>query len=187
MAAVTTPQEVEVPAPGTYEVDPGHSSVSFSARHLMVSKVRGRFAVTGGRLVVGENAEDSSVEAVIDAASVHSGDAQRDEHLRSADFFEVENYPSITFRSTGVEHHGNGEFTLHGDLTVRDVTKPVELEGEYLGTEDSPFGDTRAGFSAATEINRKDWGLGWNVALETGGLLVGEKIKLDIDIEAIKK
>jgi polyisoprenoid-binding protein YceI len=187
MAAVTTPQEVQVPAPGTYAVDPGHSSVSFSARHLMVSKVRGRFAVTGGELVVGENAEDSTVVAEIDAASVHSGDAKRDEHLRSADFFEVEQYPTITFRSTRVENHGDGEFTLHGDLTVRDVTKPVALKGEYLGTQDSPFGDTRSGFSASTEINRKDWGLGWNVALETGGLLVGDKITLDIDVEAIKQ
>jgi polyisoprenoid-binding protein YceI len=153
----------------------------------MVSKVRGRFGVTGGRLVVGANAEDSTVVAEIDATSVHTGDPKRDEHLRSADFFLVEQYPVITFRSTRVENHGNGEFTLHGDLTVRDVTKAVELEGEYLGTQDSPFGDTRAGFSASTEINRKDWGVDFNVALETGGLLVGEKIKLDIDIEAIKQ
>jgi polyisoprenoid-binding protein YceI len=153
----------------------------------MVSKVRGRFAVTGGELVVGANPEDSTVVAEIDVTSVHSGDAKRDEHLRSADFFDVDNYPTITFRSTRIEHHGDGEFTLHGELTVRDVTKPVALEGEYLGTQDSPFGDTRAGFSAQTEINRKDWGVNWNVALETGGLLVGDKIKLDIDVEAIKQ
>ena len=187
MATTSTTREVQVPEAGTYAIDPSHSSVSFSARHLMVSKVRGRFSVTGGELRVGTNPQDSAVVADIDAASVESGDAKRDEHLRSADFFEVDKYPTITFRSTRVVHDGHGEFTLHGDLTVRDVTKPVVLRGEYLGTQDSPFGDTRAGFSAQTEINRKDWGVEWNVALETGGLLVGDKIKLDIDIEAIKQ
>jgi polyisoprenoid-binding protein YceI len=187
MATTNTTQEIQVPASGTYAIDPSHSSVSFSARHLMVSKVRGRFAVTGGELTVGADPEDSAVVATIDAASVHSGDAKRDEHLRSADFFDVEQYPTITFRSTRVVHDGHGEFSLYGDLSVRDVTKPVVLRGEYLGTQDSPFGDTRAGFSASTEINRKDWGIDFNVALETGGLLVGDKIKLDIDVEAIKQ
>ena len=175
------------PASGTYAIDPSHSSVSFSARHLMVSKVRGRFGVSGGEIVIDDNHAASAVNAVIEVASVASGDAKRDEHLRSADFFDAERYPTITFRSTGVDDHRDGTFALHGDLTVRDVTKRVTLAGEYLGTQQSPWGDTRIGFSAETEVNRKDWGLEWNVALETGGLLVGDKIKLAIDIEAIRQ
>jgi polyisoprenoid-binding protein YceI len=183
----TETQSSLLPAPGTYAIDASHSSVTFSARHLMVSKVRGRLAVTGGAIVVSDQPEHSSVEATIDAASVQSGDPKRDEHLRSPDFFDAENYPEISFRSLRVVNKGDGEFTLVGDLTVRNVTKPVELDGEYLGTQDSPFGDTRIGFTAETEVNRKDWGLEWNMALETGGVLVGEKIKLTIDIEAIKQ
>ena len=175
------------PVAGTYELDPSHSVVSFSARHLMVSKVRGRLAVTGGTLTIADDAEQSSVEATIAAASVDSGDAKRDEHLRSPDFFDVDQYPTITFRSTRVEDGGDGEFTLHGDLTVRDVTKAVVLEGEYLGASQSPWGSSVIGFTAETEVNRKDWGLEWNVALEAGGVLVGDKIKLTIDAEAVKQ
>jgi len=176
-----------VPAAGTYALDPTHSYVSFTARHLMVTKVRGRFPVVDGSLVIAGDPERSSVEAKIDAAAVESGDAKRDEHLRSADFFDAEQYPHVVFRSTKVENHGDGEFTLHGDLTVRDVTRPVVLQGEYLGSQASPWGDTRIGFTAETEINRKDWGIEWNVALETGGVLVGDKIKLVIDAEWIKQ
>jgi polyisoprenoid-binding protein YceI len=175
------------PAAGSYALDHSHSHVAFSARHLMVTKTRGRFPVIDGKLVVADDPEQSYVEAVIGAAGVESGDAKRDEHLRSADFFDTDNYPTITFRSTKVENHGAGEFTLYGDLTVRDVTKPVTLQGEYLGTQDSPFGDTRVGFSAETEVSRKEWGLEWNMALETGGVLVGDKVKLAIDAEWIKQ
>ncbi len=185
--ATTETQSLTTPAPGTYAIDESHSVVSFSARHLMVSKVRGRFAVTGGSLVIDAEPARSSVEAIIDVASVHSGDPKRDEHLRSADFFDVEHYPTATFRSTKVEDHGDGEFTLTGDLTIRDVTDPVVLRGEYLGTTLSPWGDTRIGFTAETEVNRRDWGLEWNVALESGGFVVGDKIKLTIDVEAIKQ
>ena len=175
-----------VPTAGSYELDQSHSHVSFSARHLMVTKVRGRFPVTAGKLVIGEDAEQSSVEATIDVAAVDSGDPKRDEHLRNADFFDVENHPTVSFRSTNVENHGDGEFTLVGDLTVKGTTRPVTLQGEYLGSQASPWGDTRVGFSAETEISRKDWGLEWNVALETGGVLVGDKIKLTIDAEWVK-
>ena len=118
-------------------------------------------------------------------ASVNSGDAARDEHLLSPDFFDVEHYPTITFRSTKVVAAGDGGYRLTGELTIKDVTRPVTLDLEYLGTVDSPFGDTRAGFSASTEINRKDWGLNWNMALEAGGVVVGEKVKLNIDAETI--
>jgi polyisoprenoid-binding protein YceI len=188
MTTTHTPTSVEtVPAAGTYALDPAHSYVSFTARHLMVTKVRGRFPVVDGNLVISEDPEQSSVEAKIDTGAVESGDAKRDEHLRSADFFDVERYPHVVFRSTKVENHGGGDFTLHGNLTVRDVTGPVVLRGEYLGTQVSPWGDTRIGFSAETEINRKDWGIEWNVTLETGGVLVGDKIKLAIDAEWIKQ
>lgn len=187
--ATTAPssQTRTIPAPGTYTIDPSHSSVSFSARHLMVSKVRGRFAVTAGTIVVGEHATDSSVEAVVDAASVHSGDSARDEHLRSDDFFATESFPTIEFRSFAVDNRGDGEFTLTGDLTVRGVTRPVVLEGEYLGTQETPFGDTRIGFTAETEVSRKQWGLEWNMAIEAGGVVVSDKVKLIIDVEAIRQ
>jgi polyisoprenoid-binding protein YceI len=174
------------PATGTYTIDPGHSSVSFTGRHLMVSKVRGRFNVEGGTVTIAENPEQSSVEATINVRSVQSGELKRDEHLRSADFFDAETYPTITFRSTKVEDHGDGEFTLYGDLTVRDITKPVTLQGEYLGSSESPWNTSVIGFTAETEVNRKDWGLNWNVTLEAGGVLVGDKIKLVIDAEAVK-
>ena len=187
MATTQHESRTYAPAAGRYAVDESHSSVTFTARHLMVSKVRGRFAVTGGEIVVSDEPAKSQVDATIDAASVTSGDPKRDDHLRSADFLDVEQYPSITFTSSEVEDHGDGTFTLHGDLAVRDVTRPVNLRGEYLGTEQSPWGDTRIGFTAETEVNRKEWGLEWNVALETGGFLVGDKIKLEIDVEAIKQ
>jgi polyisoprenoid-binding protein YceI len=185
----TTPsQDVRnVPAPGSYALDLSHSHVSFSARHLMVTKVRGRIPVTAGHLVIGADAQQSSVEATIDVSGVESGDPKRDEHLRSADFFDAEKHPNVTFRSTKVEDHGNGEFTLTGDLTVRDVTRSVILQGEFLGSQVSPWGDTRIGFTAETEVNRKDWGIEWNMALETGGVLVGDKVKLTIDAEWVRE
>jgi polyisoprenoid-binding protein YceI len=175
------------PAAGSYALDQSHSQVSFSARHLMVTKVRGRFPVTAGHLEIAEDPTQSSVEATIDVSAVDSGDPKRDEHLRSADFFDAEQYPTATFRSTRVHDRGDGEFTLEGELTFRDSTRPVTLQGEYLGSQDSPWGDTRVGFTAETEINRKDWGLSYNVALETGGVLVGDKIKLTIDAEWVKQ
>jgi polyisoprenoid-binding protein YceI len=175
------------PAAGSYALDQSHSHVSFSARHLMVTKVRGRFPVIAGHLDISEDPTQSSVVATIDVSAVDSGDPKRDEHLRSADFFDAENYPTVAFRSTRVHDRGDGEFTLEGELTVRDSTRPVTLQGEFLGSQQSPWGDTRVGFTAETEINRKDWGLEWNVALEAGGVLVGDKIKLTIDAEWVKE
>ena len=185
MAAIPQQQHDYAPAPGTYALDTTHSYVSFTARHLMVTKVRGRFPVTEGRLVIAADPAASAVEATIDLAAVESGDPKRDEHLRSADFFDTESHQYATFRSSHLDDHQNGEFTLYGDLTIKGVTRPVELKGEYLGTQASPWGDTRVGFSAETEVSRKDWGLNWNVALETGGVVVGDKIKLVIDAEWI--
>jgi polyisoprenoid-binding protein YceI len=187
MAATQTQPSTVVPTPGTYALDPTHSYVAFTARHLMVTKVRGRFPVTEGELVVDADPERSSVHTTIDVSAVESGDPNRDEHLRSADFFDTEQHRYATFTSTNVEDHGDGEFVLHGDLTIRGVTRPVALKGEYLGTQASPWGDTRIGFSAETEVSRKEWGLEWNLALETGGVVVGDKIKLVIDAEWIKQ
>jgi polyisoprenoid-binding protein YceI len=183
--AHTEPLVPDAPAPGTWALDPAHTDVTFTARHLMVTKVRGRFPLGAGTVTIAENPLESSVEATVDVARVDSGDAGRDEHLRSADFFDTEHHPTVSFRSTKVEDAGDGSYRLTGDLTIRDVTRPVTLDLEYLGTISSPWGEQRAGFSATTEVSRKEWGLEWNVALEAGGVVVGDKVRLHIDAEAI--
>jgi polyisoprenoid-binding protein YceI len=174
-----------LPVSGTWDIDTTHTDVSFTARHLMVTKVRGRFPVASGSITISENPLESSVFAVIDVAGVNSGESGRDDHLRNADFFEVDKWPTATFRSTKVEDEGDGDYKVTGDLTIKDVTHPVTLDLEYLGTIASPFGDQRAGFTASAEISRKDWGLNFNMALEGGGVVVGDKIKLNIEAEAI--
>ena len=151
----------------------------------MVSKVRGRFTDFTGTITIAEQPLDSSVEAVAQVASITTNDEQRDGHLKSGDFLDVENYPTITFRSTSVRKDGS-DYVLLADVTIKDVTKAVEFELEYEGTEKDPWGGTRIGFSAEAEINRKDFGMEWNMVLETGGLLVGEKVKLTVDVEAVK-
>jgi polyisoprenoid-binding protein YceI len=178
---------IALPEPGEWQLDPVHTSVEFVARHLMVSKVRGRFTNASGTIHIAENPAESWVEVEVDADSVESGDEKRDGHLRSPDFFDVERYPKITFRSTRLEGESPGHFLLHGDLTVHGVTRPVTLEAEYHGWTPSPLGDRRAGFSATTEVDREDFGLTWNVAVEAGGVLVGKKAKLEFEIEAIKQ
>ena len=171
--------------PGTWTIDASHTTVGFTARHLMITKVRGRFGAVEGAATIEEDRLQSSVQATIELASIDTGDAGRDEHLRGADFFDVANHPSITFASTGIKEDG-GDFVLFGDLTIKGITKPVELDLEFDGVSGDPWGGTRAGFTAEGEINRKDWGLEWNVALEGGGVLVGEKIKLSLDVELVK-
>jgi len=171
--------------PGTWTVDPSHSTVGFVARHLMVTKVRGRFASFTGTLTIAEDALRSSVQASVDMASVATGDDGRDGHVKSADFFDVENFPTMTFTSTSITAKGD-DYELAGDLTIKGVTKPVVFELEFEGVNTDPWGNTKAGFSAEAEINRKDWGLEWNVALDTGGMLVSEKIKVQLDIQAAK-
>jgi len=171
--------------PGTWNVDPSHSTISFVARHLMITKVRGSFKTFTGAITVAEDRLSSTVNASIDVASVYTGDDGRDGHLKSADFFDVENNPTMTFTSTVVKQDG-GDFLLVGDLTIKGITKPVELELEFEGVNTDPWGNVKAGFSASTEINRKDWDLGWNVALEAGGFVVGDKVKLELDIQAVK-
>ena len=171
--------------PGTWTVDPSHSSVSFVARHLMVSKVRGSFGSFSGTITIAEDLLASSVEATLDVASISTGDDGRDEHLRSGDFFDLEQFPTWTLTSTGLRADGD-DYVMTADLTIKGVTRPVEFEVEFEGTATDPWGNTKAGFEAKTEINRKDFGLEWNVALEAGGVLVGEKVKIELDIQAVK-
>jgi polyisoprenoid-binding protein YceI len=180
-------QGLQIPEAGTYALDQGHTTVEFVGRHLMITKVRGRFTDFDGKVVIGETPDQSSVEVTINAASVNSGDDSRDNHLRSPDFLDVERYPTIAFRSTSVEIDPDGSAKVTGDLTVKDVTRPVTLDVEFDGAQPDPWGGQRLGFSAATEINREDWGLTWNVALETGGVLVGKKIRLEFNVEAVKQ
>ena len=170
---------------GTWKFDPVHSEVEFTARHMMVSKVRGRFDRFDGTITIAEDQLDSSVEVSIDAASINSHDPQRDGHLRSPDFLDVEQFPTIAFRSRRVRVADSG-FIVEGDLTIHGQSRPVDLALEFNGVSPDPYGGIRAGFSASTEISRKAFGLEWNVALEAGGFLVGDKVKIAIEVEAIK-
>lgn len=183
--AVREIEGVELPPAGRYELDSTHTQVEFVARH-MLTKLRGRFTAFDGTLIVGDTLEDSSVEVVIQAASVQTNEGRRDEHLRGADFFQVETYPVLAFTSTGVRHLGGNAFELDGDLTIKATTRPVTLRGEFLGWGQDPYGNTVFSASVATEIDREDWDLTWNVAVETGGFLVGKKVGIEIDVEARK-
>jgi polyisoprenoid-binding protein YceI len=176
-----------IPAAGTYQLDAAHKRVGFVARHMMVSKVRGEFAEATATITVAEDPLQSSVTATIQAASITTGQNDRDNHLRSGDFLESEKYPVLTFVSTAVKSHDGNEFVLVGDLTIKDVTKQVELEVEYEGAARSPYGFDVFGFSASTEIDREEFGLTWNAALEAGGVMVGKKVKIEIEGEAIRQ
>lgn len=183
------PTEAIADLSGTYTVDASHSRLGFTARHAMVTNVKGNFGEFDGTVVIdAENPSASSARLTIQVASVSTGSADRDNHLRSADFFDVENHPTWTFVSTGVEDvdREDGTFTLVGDLTIRDITKPVRIALTFDGSAKDPFGNFRAGFEGKAVVNRKDWDLTWNAALETGGVLVSEKIKLDFDVSLVK-
>jgi len=178
---------LDIPAAGTYELDPAHTRVGFVVRHLMVSKVRGQFAQASATITIGEDPLQSAVSASITTLSIETGQTDRDNHLRSGDFFEAEKYPTIEFRSTGIKSHAGAEFVLDGELTIKDVTKPVELVVEFEGATTSPYGQAVFGFSATTEIDREDWGLTYNMALESGGVMIGKKVKIEIEGEAIRQ
>ncbi len=171
-------------AAGTWTIDPSHSEVGFTVRHLMVSKVRGRFTTFEGAIVVGADELASSVTASIDVSSINTSDENRDNHLRGADFFEAETYPTMTYRSTSVVAKGGG-YVVEGELTLHGVTKPVTLDLDFEGVGADPWGGTRAGFSASGEINRKDFGVDISMPLDGGGVVVGDKIKINLEIEAI--
>lgn len=172
---------------GTYAIDPGHSEIAFTARHAMVTKVRGVFREVEGTIVVADDLAASTATATFQSASVDTGNADRDGHLRTGDFFEAEAHPAITFTSTAVRELQGSTFVLDGDLTIKGVTHPVSLDVESFGTAQDPFGNTRAGFSARTEIEREQWGLTFNAALETGGVLVSRRIGIELEISAVKQ
>ncbi len=174
-----------VPVAGAYDIDGAHTSAEFVGRHLMITTVRGRFTDVNGRITIAAEPEASHVEFEIGAASLASGNADRDTHLKSADFFDVDRFPTITFRSTSVTALADNTWEVVGDLTVRDTTRPVTLQVDFDGADVSPLGDERIGFSAATDVNREDFGLTWNMALETGGLLVGKTARIELAVQAI--
>ena len=181
----TTLAPTRIPT-GTWAVDPSHSRVEFQVKHLGIANVRGHFTQFGGALEVGE---DGSIKAygTVDASSVNTNDEKRDEHLRSADFFGTGDHPQLVFRGTRVEHIPGPAFRVHGDLTMKGVTRPVVLDATFNGSGVNPWGQTVASWSATTEIDREEWGMNFNAALETGGVLVGTRIKLSLEIEAGKQ
>jgi len=171
--------------PGTWNVDPSHSGLNFSVKHLMVSKVRGRFRDFSGTITIAADPLQSSVVASAKVDSIDTGDENRDGHLKTGDFFDAAAHPTIDFRSTKIEAAGS-DYRLLADLTIKGVTRSVAFDLEFDGVNTDPWGNTKVGFTATAEINRKDWGLEYNAVLETGGVLIGEKVKLELDIQAVK-
>ena len=183
MSTVTAPHT----ATGTYAIDPTHSRIGFVARHAMVTKVRGSFnEFEGTGFFDADQPENSHLELVIQAASIDTRNADRDGHLRSNDFFDMDQYPQITFRSTSVEQADGGEYRVTGDLTIKGVTKPVTVDFDYTGVAVDPFGNQRLGLEGTTTINRKEWGVTWNAPLEAGGVLVSEKVTLEFEVSAVR-
>jgi len=185
MSTAHVVEQAELPAAGTWVIDPGHAEVGFVGRHFGLTKVRGRFTGVEGTVTIREPLDLSEVHVVIDMATVSSGSQTRDDHLRSEDFFDVANHPQAVFRSTGVVVSG-AEARMTGELTIKGVTRSLTLEAEYVGHATDPWGAERAVFSAAGTINREDWGLTWNMALEAGGLLVSKEIRLEIEVELVR-
>jgi polyisoprenoid-binding protein YceI len=178
---------IEVPEPGTYALDTSHSQVGFVVKHMMVSKVRGRFDDFTGAITIADDPADSSVEVSVQLSSVDTRDAKRDEHLRSADFFSTEEHPTMSYRSTAVRHDGSNRWLVDGELTLLGITRPLQLEVEFEGAATDPWGGSRIGFSAKGEVNREDFGITFNAALETGGVLVGKKAVIEIEAEAVRQ
>src|SRR5215469_10060464 len=174
----------ELPVAGIWEIDPGHTEVAFIGRHFMLTKVRGRFTAMSGKIRIAEDPAETIAEVIIDMTSVDSGSEARDEHLRSADFFDAANHPTATFTGRAAQWHGaHGQ--LAGELTIRDLARPVTLDVEFSGYAADPWGGHRAVFAAAGTVNREDWGLTWNMPLDNGGLLVSKEIRIEIEMEAV--
>lgn len=176
-----------LPTTGVWVIDPSHTSVEFVAKHLVVSKVRGRFASFSGTVTVADPLESSTAEISIDTASISTGDEKRDGHLVSADFLDVETFPTMRFSIDGGARRDGSRWIVPGELTIRDVTKPVELTVEPLGVVTDPWGNSKAGFSATTEIDREEFGITWNQTLEAGGVLVGRTVRVEIDVQLAPK
>jgi polyisoprenoid-binding protein YceI len=172
-----------LPKVGTWVIDPSHSTVEFVAKHLVVSKVRGRFTAFSGVIDVAEDIAASTVDVTIEAGSISTNDEQRDGHLTSPDFLDVATFPTLTFRSTGAHHRDGDRWTIPGELTIKDVTEAVELDVEYLGVFTDPWGNDKAAFTASTEIDREAFGITWNQALETGGVLVGKQVRIELEVQ----
>jgi polyisoprenoid-binding protein YceI len=170
---------------GTWSLDPTHTHIGFTVRHMMVAKVRGSFSDFSAEITVAENPLESTLSAVVQMASIDTGNGDRDGHLRTNDFFSIDEFPTMTLTSTSIESKGD-DYVLHADLTIKGVTKPVAFDLEFAGTGQDPWGNTKAGFSASATINRKDFGIEWNAPLETGGVLIGEQVKIEIDAELLK-
>ena len=184
MTATRTIDDIQAPAAGVWAIDPTHTTVEFIGRHLVFTKVRGRFTGVSGAVTVADDPNASSVEITLDATSITTGTPDRDAHLKGEDFFDVDKYPVISFKSTSVEWKGH-EGTVTGDLTVRGVSKPITLDVELTGVVTDPWGGDRAVFSASGEVDREVWGLTWNMALESGGVLVSKKIRFEIETEIV--
>jgi len=180
-----TVQGVEYPAVGTYAIDPSHSELGFAVRHMAVSKVRGRFSTFEGTLELAEDPTESKISVTIDAGSVDTREENRDGHLRTNDFFDVENHPTWTFVSTAITAEGPTEWNVEGDLTIRGVTKSVVLDATLEGVVKDPYGNHRVGFSASTTINREDFGVAFGAVMEAGGLVVAKKVEIQIEAEAV--
>ena len=178
---------VEIPLPGIYELDPSHSHIGFMVRHLMVAKVRGRFGSFRGTIVIADDPLLSSVDVEIDVASIDTRDPDRDNHLRSPDFFDAEQFPSMRYRCTAVSHDGRGRWRVDGELTIRDVTRRVDLEVEFDGVAVDPWEGVRIAFTASAQLDREDFGLTWNQPIASGGVLVGREINIEIEAEAVRR
>jgi polyisoprenoid-binding protein YceI len=185
-AITRTVDGVELPVPGTYAIDPSHSAVEFVVRHLGLAKVRGRFSAFDAVIEIADRPEESKVTVDVDLASIDTRDPNRDEHLRTNVFFDVPNHPTMSFRSTRVTGSGTN-WTVDGDLTLRGVTNQVTLDVTFEGAGGDPWGGQRIAFSASGELDREQWGMNWNQALETGGFVVGKKVKLELEVEAVKE
>ena len=173
------------PGPGTWVIDPAHSSIEAVARHMMVSKVRGHFGSFSGAVEVAEEPAESTVQVSIDAKTIDTNEEKRDQHLRSEDFLHADEYPQLEFESREIEHLEGNRYRMFGDLTIRGETEPVELDVDYFGTDTDPFGSERALFQATTTLNRENWGITWNKTLETGGLFVGKELDVELDIQLV--
>lgn len=183
---MTTQITLTKPEAGTWTIDPAHTRVGFVARHLMASKVRGSFDSFDGTIEIADDLTQSKVDVSIDTGSITTSATDRDHHLRSGDFFDVENFPTMRFTSTNIEDLGNGKYEVAGDLTIKDVTKPVTLDATYLGIINDPWGNAKAMLEATTKINRENWGLTWNAPLEAGGVLVSKEITIEVEAQAAK-
>lgn len=188
MSATETSTRTDTPTPpepGTWVIDPAHSSIEAVARHMMVSKVRGHFGSFSGAVEVAEDPTRSTVQVSIDAKTIDTNEEQRDQHLRSEDFLHADEYPKLEFESREIEHLEGNRYRMVGELTIRGETEPVQLDVDYFGTDTDPFGSERALFQATTTLNRENWGITWNKTLETGGLFVGKELDVELDIQLV--